>query len=308
MATNPSNSDTPGGSGGSGAPNPTAKPRATIVMKKSDAKPSGSAPAQPDAASAPKPAAVPGNSQRLAPARPNTPGLSARRPAIQIQADREALGLSAARPSDMIAGLDEVAKRAEALAAREAAKRKSGGKLSLNEALHVDDTGRKWTRWVQLGIAAAILAACVAGGLMLYGANHKPTDNRVALASTNALMRDLEIAAQKMDRFAEGESITPQSVKSKISKYVKEQLEALEKTLDRDRAAGRQPDKGLISKREEYKKLLTFNDGWGNPFELTITSNELGIRSTSKEKDVPAEPVKVPLGAASKSKTEDKEK
>ena len=204
----------------------------------------------------------------------------------------------------MVAGLDEAVKRAEALASREEARRKSGGKLNLNEALHVDDTGRRWTRWVQLGIVLVVIGLCVAGGLMLYGANHRALDPRIALAETRASLSDLEITAKKMDHFEPGEAITPEAVKSRMQKIFDGQLDSITKSLQKDRDAGRTPDKSLLNKRDEIKKLEQFKDGWGAPLVFAINGDELRISSATQAKDLPSEPVKVNLRAAAGEKSE----
>lgn len=198
--------------------------------------------------------------------------------------------------------MGEAAKRAEALAVREEAKRKSGGKLNLNVALHVDDTGRKWTRWVQLGIALALVAACIVGGMMLYGANHEKLDPRRALAETRSLLSDLEITAKRMDRIDAGEAITVASAKSHMLKALDTQLDAIKKSLQHDKETGRTPDKALVQKRDEIEKLKQFKDGWNKPFEFAVNGDELEIRSTTKVADFTSEPVKINLRGKSDDK------
>ena len=299
MATTPS---TPGGnppsSGNGKQPPPPNKPRATIVLKKG-----GSSPVI-----TPASGASPVNLQRpTAPRQPGNPSQSARRPAVQIQADREALGLSAARPSEMVAGLDEAVKRAEALANREEAKRRSGGKLNANVALHVDDTGKKWALWVRMGIAVAVVAVCAAGYFMLYKSNHVELNPRVKLAETRDALNTLEIAAKDMQPFESSDAPTAQTAKERLRKSLDAQLDVVKKSIQKDRDSGRNPDKALINKREFLEKLMQFKDGWDKPFEFSVTGGELAIRSTSQAEGVPAEPVKIRItGSAGKTEKEDK--
>lgn len=299
MATTPS---TPGGnppsSGNGNQPPLPSKPRATIVLKKSGSSPvvtpaSGTSPSNPPR---------PGTAQLSG----RTPSQPIRNPSAKIQADREALGLSAARPSQVVSGLNEAVKRAEALANREEAKRKSGGKLNANVALHVDDTGKKWAFWVRMGIAATVLLACAAGGYMVWKSNRAEINPRVKVAATRDALNDLEIAAKNMDRF-EGSDPTAQAAKERLKMGLDKQLAAVEESVEKDRKMGRNPDKALMNKREFLKNLMQFKDGWGKPFEFSVTAGELAIRSTSQAEGVPTEPVKIRItGSAGKSEKEDK--
>lgn len=299
MATN---SSPPGGNSpnpsGNGSQPSTNKPRATIVLKNPNAKSTSSGSLTP---------ATPSASQKLPVARPSigAANQSSRRAAAQIQTDREALGLSAARPSEMVAGLDEAVKRAEALAAREEAKRKSGGKLNANVALHVDDTGKKWALWVRLGIAVALVLGLAAGGFMIWSSNHTKIDPRKAVAETRDSMIELELAAKKMERFDASDNITVASAKARLTKTLEGQLASVEKSIQKDRESGRTPDKMLINKREFLKKLLTFKDGWDKPFDFSVSDNELTIRSVTQYEGI-HEPVKVPIAGTKKTEKEEK--
>lgn len=249
------------------------KPRATIVMKNPNSNP-GSQPRIPAAGGPP-----PASSARVPVSRPSS-AASVRKQ----QTDREALGLSAARPSEMIAGLDEAAKRAEALAVREEAKRKSGGKMSANAALHVDDTGRKWSRWVQLGIAVLVLAGGAVGGWMFYSANRQKIGERAGLEITRADLNDMARSVESMEQFKEGESITVQGAKERLHKRLEADLETEKSKIARDKAAGRNPDRRSVEQRERLERQLTFKDAWGKPLDFSVEGDDLIVRSTSTVK------------------------
>ena len=59
--------------------------------------------------------------------------------------------------------------------------------------------------------------------------------------------------------------------------------------------------------REEKLSRTLLKDGWGKPFDFSVTAGELAIRSTSQAEGVPTEPVKIRItGSAGKSEKEDK--
>ncbi len=205
----------------------------------------------------------------------------------------------------MVAGLEEAAKRAEALAAREAAKRKSGGKMSANVALHVDDTGSKWSMRVRLGIAAAVLLVGSACGFMYYKATHSSIDPRVALNETRQSLADYASDAKMMPQFTPGESITAQAAKDRIQKNMESQLESVKKTIAADAASSRTPDKSLLQRRERLEKRLHFKDGWGTPFDFSVEGEDLLIRSVSKYEGLSNDPVKVRVRGAAGEKSAD---
>src|ERR1043165_8953907 len=271
------------------------KPRATIVMKNPNANPA-SQPRIPAAGGPP-----PGSSARI-PAARSAPSVR------KVQVDREALGLSAARPSEMIAGLDEAAKRAEALAAREEAKRKSGGKMSANLALHVDDTGRKWSLWVRLGIVAVLAVAAAAGWWMYTADKRHKVGDREGLELTRKDLKDLGRSVELMDLFKEGESISVQDVKERLRKRLDADLEAVKARIARDRATGRNPDRPAADLRDQLERQLNFKDAWGKPLEFAVEGDELSISSTSTAKAGELFPVRVRIRSTPSKPPEKDEK
>ncbi|HLX61978.1 MAG TPA: hypothetical protein VKX17_11915 [Planctomycetota bacterium] len=295
MANPNNNGDEPKPStAGNGTNNGAAKPRATIVMKNPNANPGSSARVAPATGN------PPGSSARVQPAR------STRRQAVAV--DREALGLSAARPSEMIAGLDEAAKRAEALAKREELRRKSGGKMAANIALHVDDTGRKWALWVKLGIAAILIGGSAIAYYLIYAANHHVVTPREAREKTAQALIFLDKTATLMEPFKDSDQLTAASAKERVRKHLEEDLDKVKVTLARDFKAGRNPDKRAVEERDFLIGLLAFKDGFGKDLEFGVEGDDLTIASPSKFEGDPLEPVKVRVREGKADKPDKAEK
>jgi hypothetical protein len=317
MAINPSDpnggtANQPNSGNGSGAPNNQSgpRPRATIMLKKnqgSSDKIPAIKPTVPPATGTPgmsgrlpvAPASVSGRSGVM-----RAPGQSQRRAPAQIATDREALGLSAARPSEMVKGLDEAAKRAQAAAERDENKRRSGGKMSQVEALQVDDTGRRWSNRVIMGMAAVFLTICGVGGYLIYKTANPGIDYRVAFEETHRRMHDLARDAELMPPFAEGEKLTPATVKERIEKNVREQLEVILKQAAIDRDAKRNPDLRITDRRNFLQDMLKFTDGWGRPLRFAVEDDAYVVISADPlpGKEIPvAERAKIRAGATVKT-------
>lgn len=297
MATN---SNPPDNSNGSQTPAPNGgqpKPRATIMMKKSG---SGSATPQPPSAGAP------GVSGKLVPAqgRASSGASSSRRTAVQVQQDREALGLNTARPSEKIEGLEEAAKRMEKQAQREEAKRKSGGKMNANLALHVDDTGRRWSRRVLMGIAATILIVGGAVAVLMGIANRDKTPQRLRAQETAKMLNEYSIQMERTKPFAENDSLTEKTVKERLKEDYQNELAQIEKEMAKDREAKRNPDPRRIERRHLVQKLLTFKDGWEKPIKIDVSNGEVEFSSSGKFENQPIDSVKVRVRSSSTASVE----
>lgn len=265
MATNPDNSNEKDAI--PGAP----KPRATLVMKKGAA------------STAPVPA----------PAAPKAASATAASTRKQV-VDRAALGLSAARPSEMIQGLDEAAKRAEAQATREEAKRRSGGKMNLTEAIHVDDTGARWSRNVLLGLVGTVLFVALVVVGLIYLANRTRINPRVASDDTRSVLHDLARRVELMPSFEESESVTAPQVKERLKKALEDDMNGLQEQRKRDQSARRLSDPREVANRAFVEKLLKFQDGWGKPLVFDMEDKDtLVISSNSKYDGQSPDPVKV---------------
>lgn len=281
------------GTPGNGSENTPGKPRATIMLKKNATPGAGSSPTI-----VPASGRVPGSSARI------TPAQSARRPAVTV--DREALGLSSARPSEMVAGLNQVAKRAEALAIREESKRKSGGKMNANIALHVDDTGARWKRYVISGIVGAVALGALIFGVMFWNANRSKVSDRAAYEETRGILNELGKQAELMKPFDESETITVQGVKERLKGELEAALKEVKDQLKRDNEAKRNPDSRTVERRHFIEKLLAFQDGWRKPVVVSLAGrDEVEFGSTGKFDGAPPEPVKARVRSGSATPLED---
>jgi len=232
--------------------------------------------------------------------RASAAGSSSRRTAVQISQDREALGLASSKPSEKIAGLEEVAKRAEKLAEREEIKRKSGGKMNANIALHVDDTGKRWQRYVLMGIFAVLVVGGAVTWLLVKKANTKIVPDRAAAAETEGILNGLARQAELMKHFDESESVTEKTVKERLKESCEAMLAKIEEDMKKDARAKRNPDPRLISDRHFMEKLMTFKDGWGKPVTVTIVENDYAeFGSSGKFQGTPIDPVKVKVRSGS---------
>ncbi|MGD0094027.1 MAG: hypothetical protein ABSE73_29305 [Planctomycetota bacterium] len=204
----------------------------------------------------------------------------------------------------MIAGLEAVAKRAEEKEAREEARRKGGGKLAANVALHVDDVGNRWKRNVYLGIAAAAFLVLAAGAWMVYRTAHKDLDPRTGNADAHKMLSFLANIASRSDFLKEGEKITAQTVKGRLKDEIeanyKKVVEQIEVDHQKRIATGqgyRGPDPGLAKDKDWLEKLRPLQDAWGQPFKFELDGDTLKISAVGKKTPTatPPEPVVVPL-------------
>lgn len=224
-----------------------------------------------------------------------------------IQTDRAKLGLGA-KPSEMIEGLDEVAKRLEKQQERENAKSKSGGKMNQNEALLTDDTGRRWSRNVMIGIVVLVLLGGAGFGAMMIKANFTAIDPRQGNATTRRMMMELIGFAQRIPA-DDAESLTKDKVVELLHEQVDAQYKQVEADIQRDKerrekeGKHRPPDTRLYRELENLTELRKFKDPWGQPLEFDISAGTLTIKGKGSPKGDPIEPVSTRLGkkAAEKS-------
>jgi len=226
--------------------------------------------------------------------------------------DREALGLSALKPSEIIEGLEEAAKRAEHSEAREEARRKSGGGMNLTTALHVDDTGKRWSRNVMLLIFGSVAAISALIGGMIYFGNRTVQDPRDLSLQSRNMLSSYVIYAQKIKAFKPDETITADAVKDRIKELLDGEIKSLTSEIDREiakRKALYEKDKnsaingpkvtgGLIKDRETRERLASFKDALRQPFVFTIPDGEtLQMTAPTIPKTEPIDPVTVRLKA-----------
>jgi hypothetical protein len=216
----------------------------------------------------------------------------------RVQADREARGLDAVRPSDRIEGLDKVVERAAKIEAREESKRRMGGQTSKSAAVLTDDTGVRWAWRVRLILLGAVVAVLAIFGTLMYRFLHPKVNDRYAAELTRQRLREVSQRAQLMKPFDEGETVTLDLVKARLIAKIDEDLAVLRKQLDRDIQNQRHVDLAAIQSRDDLEQLKSLRDGWGQPFELSLPDNDtLRISATAKPGSETLEPLSVRIRA-----------
>jgi hypothetical protein len=258
-----------------------------------------------------RPAVTPGQTASSSPS-----GASGRRPAAgsgrgNIADNRAALGLTALKPSEMIKGLDEAAKRAEKLEEREEAKRRAGGKANLNDALKVDDTGRRWSRVVNLIIVGTILFLIAGGAFLVYSANKTVLDPRVGNAEARQTLSKLMGYANRIKKFSEDEAITADAAKQRIVTIIDDDLKLLNDQIDKDKerkakgGAKYEAPRGMLTKdRDALAQLRKLTDPWDQPITFSMADADnlkisaVGMKAPGTE---PPEPITVNVRAVKKA-------
>lgn len=220
--------------------------------------------------------------------------------------DREKLGLSALKPSEMIQGLDKVAERAAKLEEREEAKRKLGGRMS-DAAVLTDGTGRRWKRNVNLAIVGTILLGGAIATAMFWWSNRQPVNQRELRAQTQETLTKFVAMGNRLKGFEEGDSITADKARDAFLTLIESDLKTLNEEIARDKERKkkdgqfRTPDKMMSSDLNSLTKLQTMKDAWGQPLIFSMAdSDSVKISATGKAGVEQLEPVTVRLRAASK--------
>ncbi|MFH0938378.1 MAG: hypothetical protein V1899_03745 [Planctomycetota bacterium] len=222
------------------------------------------------------------SSERKTSSRNTVPGGKS---AKDMAADREALGLSAMKPSEMVVGLDQVAKRAAKLEAREIAKKKAGGGISVNTALLVDDTSRRWTWKVRFGLAGAALVMLALLGALYCYTNRSGPSPRKGNQQTRGDLLDLKtMIAPRMMPFDEDESVTIEMAKQRLTQAIDAELTAILEQIKKDKENHRPIETQITQRREWLRKLRDFKDAWGRDFTFRLLdANTLEISATGKK-------------------------
>ena len=232
-----------------------------------------------------KPASVRSNPQRPGAAGPS-----------DLAARREALGLSSMKPSEMVAGLEAAAQRAEKAEQREQAKRKGGGH-NLNTALHVDDTGRRWSRIVILSLLGAVLLLGGGTALAIYISNHKSVPVERGNQETRAELRDLGMIAGQLKGFDPDEKLTVEKVRDQITASINAKIDEVRARIKSQEDVHRPPSSQDIEEKDELNALLKYQDPWGQPFQFSLADDDkLTITAKGKpEFGHPIDPVVLKL-------------
>jgi hypothetical protein len=210
------------------------------------------------------------------------------RPGGNVGADREALGLSSMKPSEMIAGLDAAVRRAEAQEQRESARRKGGGKIDQNVALHVSDSGARSTRLIVVGIVVfVVLMACLFGALVIYS-NYQPLDPHKGNEMARDRLGNLKFLCEKTKKFEDDETITLDKAKARILETIDARLKALNDEIEANRKQW-EKDKNtrpvnvrVIEEKKDLEQTREFKDPFGQPFQFQLNGDKLQITAKGK--------------------------
>lgn len=210
----------------------------------------------------------------------------------------------------MIAGLDAVAERAEKLEQREEAKRRAGGGMALNEAVHVDETGSRWKRNVIIGICLAVAAVVIGGGLMMYFSWRTVRDPRELVAETYKMLTELSARAAGLRTAMDAEKITADSAREWLQKQIETDYQNTLKSIETDRKNNSKYSIPNAQQRKQcdwLEKMRTLKDSWGDPFVFEIDGETLKI-SSKRGKTSTGEPllVTIPLSSPTPKKKDAK--
>lgn len=214
----------------------------------------------------------------------------------------------------MIDGLEEAAKRAEKSEQREEQRRKGGGGINATEALHVDDTGKKWSRMVMLTICLSVMGLAGLAGTLIYLANRETRDPREMSARSRSMLSEYVIISQKMKQFKSDETITVDAVKARFAEVIDADIKAITDEIERERSRREEAIKkdhkqvntpkrtlGLGKEREDKEQLRAFIDPMGKPFVFTLPDSEtLQITAPQIPKTDPIDAVTMRLRAGAK--------
>ncbi|MCY3024370.1 MAG: hypothetical protein NTW87_35790 [Planctomycetota bacterium] len=214
--------------------------------------------------------------------------------------DRKSFGLTALKPSEMVAGLDEVAKRAEKIEEREEAKRRAGGKMDANVAALVDDTGARWKRRTNIFLGTVLAVVLIGGGLMMYFANRRVVDVREGNAEARRMLTELSLRAGRLALPA-GDTLTAASAKRQLLEQIAADLKRIRDDMKpRPGSPGKfaPPSPQLQKERDWLEKMEMLRDAWGQPLAFEVVGGDtLKITAIGKAsgKSAPPEPVTVRL-------------
>jgi hypothetical protein len=204
----------------------------------------------------------------------------------------------------MIKGLDEAAKRAEKIEAREEEKRRSGGKMNANVALHADETGTRWKRMVNVVLIVAALAIIGTGGTLFYLANHKKVNPREINAEARQMLSQLVGIANRIKPFEASETITADAAKRKMLDVMDADIKNYDEQIQKDKeriekTKSKETQRSMIRKdREAIARLRELKDGLGQPFIFEMAGADtlkMSAKGSNGDGATPPEPVTVKL-------------
>ena len=223
-----------------------------------------------------RPGGKSGFNNAVAPGRPGPGKLTNE----ELAAQREALGLGVAKPSEMVAGLEAAANRAEKLDAREAAKRKGGG-TTLNVALHVDDTGKRWSRIVLTSLVLTVLFVFLAGALMIFLSSRTKIPAEEGNSTTSNMLRDIALIGTNF-KITRDEKVSVESARAHLTEAIQAELEKTKDQIKSDEEVHHPPSATTIEWKHELEAMLNFQDAWSAPFQFAVEGDKVTITAKGK--------------------------
>ena len=197
----------------------------------------------------------------------------------------------------MVEGLDEVAERAGKKEDRESAKKKKAGKdIVMNEALRVDETGKRWSLAVHTGLIVALVVIALTGSLMFWWTNRKPMAPIQAAQETKERLNRYQSVSARMKPFTPDARVSPQQFKEALVVQIQKDLEQLNKTKEREirNRAGAAPETRLAIRWAEEDQ--SFKDGWGKELQIKPEGdNAFIISSPNSDGTSPAPAVNITI-------------
>jgi hypothetical protein len=199
-----------------------------------------------------------------------------------VSQHRKDLGLSEMRPSEMVEGLEAVAKRSERQEQVERMKQRSG-RIVMNEAVHVDEKGRTWQRIVLFSIIGFVAAVAALIVFLTWLANSGGMSMQERAANTNAMLALYANLTLQLEPLPAGKSMSVEEFKQKLTVKMNEQLQH-NMTAQQSAQPGRTMDSKAIKRAIRLLEMaLKFEDGFGQPFAIAVKGpGVFSIRSSSK--------------------------
>ena len=211
--------------------------------------------------------------------------------AEEIEATRHSLGLSHAKPSEQVAGLEEAGRRAEQRETRAELRRQDGGKIVMNAAVLVDETGRRWSRFVKRSLLGSLGTLLLVGVVLIWVSNRKPVDPRDALRVTaNRLTNYEKRYAPYMPPFPEEARVTAELFEAKLTEFMKQELKGLELAAQLEEQTRGSVQKDTKERIQRLVEDLLFQDGSGQRISFEM-DGEQAVVVQAKGVD----PVKIPI-------------
>jgi hypothetical protein len=276
----------------------TPKPKPPISPKPPTAKP----PSNANAAIRPT-----GDTSRLIPLKPTDKTASGRptaqsgpqkppRAGTSVALHRQKLGLSSAKLSDRVSGLDKFVKQQDQKRTGAEDRRRQRGQINRTTAIFVDETGNVWARKVRLLIFSTALLA-VLSFLFLMFIRRPETDHAAAAQETVKTLKRLRDPLSIIRPFNDSELPTPEKVIVRLEEVLRKRLDQLERQRKQELEARGAGASSLQTELNQLRVEIGLKDGWGVPWDVKIISvkpaavslKSLGAESAFRKGHIPEE-------------------